>query len=303
MSRIGTSSGPFFVGYETETTENEGSETIQVWQGTEVEVRSKRNLLVAQGANKVRISAGPGGDWQVRASFPTDDSDPNDKPVDVMELDTNVMMSSVYQSPIFRKRFSDYSATTGGSFRAATVLGVIEDCARKYRAGMSGADLTYNATTYETAEEAIMAELNDRLARIVFITSNGTISTGSSLNPAELKAARQLFVNIAFRQVLSFVEYNQVFRRTVTAGTPLAVKANFEGAGKIWTTAEVVSWEKIPADGWFTLPADKQWHKDKPSVMKTYGQKTQLTYHYTEVVTASALLYEKYRDAVLIDLP
>jgi homospermidine synthase len=78
MSRLGTSTGPFFIGYELETTSSEGSETVEVWQGSQDECIAKKNLLVAQGAKRVKLSNGPGGDWQVRATWPSDPNDPND---------------------------------------------------------------------------------------------------------------------------------------------------------------------------------------------------------------------------------
>lgn len=293
MSRLGTTAGPFFVGTEVAETENGGSETVELWQGSETECRAKMRVLKALAATSIRLSAGPGGDWQVRATFPFGDEEA-EKPVDTMELDTNAVMRSVYQSPVFRSRFTDYDATTHHSTRAMYGLGIIRDCSQKYQRGLTAAELSYNGVGYSTAEEAILAE-------VIYRATHAAVSP--AYTDAEAEATIQLFYNVAFRQVTSFIEYQQVFRRTVTAGTPAAVKANFTGVGKIWTTAEVIAWEKIPADGWFTLPAGAQWHKDKPSVVKVYGQKTQLTYHYTEIKTASALLYEAYGTATLIDLP
>lgn len=299
-NRLATSTGPFFVGYEYDKTKDEGQETVQVWQGSETEVRSKANLLEAQGANRIRISAGPGGDWQVRASFPEDPDNLETDMVDTMELDTNAVMRSVYQSPVFRSHFTDYNSTTNHSTRANRALGIIKDCANKYTRGLTEQEINTAKSRYGftvtgvdvvDAETAIEAEMIYRLDR-----------TNPVLTNDEKLAAGYLFVNIAYRGVTSFIEYQQVFRRTVTAGTPLAVRANYEGAGKIWTTAEVKAWENIPNDGWFQLPDGVQWHKDKPSVLKAYGQKTQLTYHYTEIKTATAMLYQAYNAATLIDV-
>jgi hypothetical protein len=214
-----------------------------------------------------------------------------------LELETNVIMRSVYQSKLFRARFTDYSSTTGYSYRADYALAIIADCARKYTTG--AVTTSYGGTVYTTVELAIINELFARLSTARYSVGTGT-GTALAYTAAELKVCRQLFDNVAFRGVTSFIEYSHVFRRTVTAGDPSAVRANYEGAGKIWTTAEVNTWEQIPNDGWFALPVS-QWHKDKPSCTKAYGQKTQITYSYTEITTASALLYEAYASATMID--
>jgi len=295
-NRMGTSVGPFYVGTEIVTSDTEGAESVETYQGSETECRNFSYVLKSRGATKLQIRAGPEGDWQVIGSFPFDADGEQDPIVDTMELDTNAVMRSVYQSPIFRSKFSDYSSTTNHSYRADFALGVVRDCSNIYLRGLTTEEIDYAYDNYtatgHTAEDAIYAFAAYRLS---------VTTLGYALSAGEKTAALNLLKNVAFRGVTSFLEYQQVFRRTVTAGSPNAVRTNYIGAGQIWTTAEVNAWENIPNDGWFVLPTGMQWHKDKPSASKAYGQKTQLTYHYTEIRTASALLYAPYGSATLID--
>ena len=228
---------------------------------------------------------------QGQFQFPFNDGQPQGNYVDTMELETAAIMRPVYQSPVFRSRFGAGDGTT--STRADSCCHTVADLARKFQSGRpvrnSSGKYELDGTSYDTQIAAIIAEFDSRTAYITGLT--GT----------EKNYAWNLFYNVVARGVTSFLEYNSVFRRTITAGDPSAVVAVFTGAGKIWTTAEVVTFEAIPNDGWFILPT-AQWHKDTPRVLSVYGQKTQITYCYTEIKTASGLLYEAYGAATLIDL-
>jgi hypothetical protein len=97
------------------------------------------------------------------------------------------------------------------------------------------------------------------------------------------------------------LEYHTVYRRTLTAATPQQVRASYEGATMIWTTDEVQSFEGISPFDWFQLPSGSQWIKSPPFVTATARQKTQLVYTYTECKQATALLYDAFGSAVLLD--
>lgn len=293
MSEVRASAGPYFVNSEIEIDTVNGASTVETWEGTYAECNTKKTGLLAAGATKVRLSPKGDGAWQVRGTFPYDSSGSQTSTVDTLELEVNAVQRSAYQSPIYRSYFSDYSTVTRNSAKALSTLPIIADCARKYAAGLpareSNGTYIYGATAYNTRELAILAESAARFDLLSTLTTGEKVSATSFLN------------NVAFRGVTSFIEFNQVFRRTVTAGSPSAIQANQVGAGKIWTTAEVIAWEGIPANGWFTLPPDMQWFKDKPRVISAYNQKTQISYSYTEIVTASNMFYQAYGNAVLID--
>jgi len=292
--RVTTGVGPWLVSAETEIDLNGGYAYVEVWEGSDAECLAKQSVLIARGATKLKRSPKGDGAWQIRCSFPDDQTNPNKGYVDVMELEVNATMRSCYQSPIYRARFADFNSVTQFSSRANQTLPVVGDCARKYLSGLprqeSNGQYRYNGTDYATRELAVQAEVGARLNLI------------SGLVAGERNSAIALFENVAFRGVTSFIEYNHVFRRRVTAGSPRAITANQSGGGMIWTSAEVIAFEGLANNDWFYLPPDVQWHKDKPRVLAAYGQKTEISYTYTEIVTASALFYEAWGEAVLIDI-
>ena len=299
MSRIGTGSGPFLISTDLEYDKTRGWETIEVWEGSEAEIAAKQLAVVEIGATRALKMSNGDGNYRLRASYPYEDPDtPTETLVDTMELDTAAIARSVYQSPVFRSRFSDYANNV--SAKGDMSAFIVGDLVRKYQAGQpkqeTNGKYKYLTTEYDSRELAIHAEFKARMDTAGIATTSATY--GASSGDAGL--AWGLYVNIVSRGVTSFLEYNSVFRRTVTAATPSAVTANFEGSNKIWTTAEVISWESIPNDGWFVLPAGVQWHKDTPRVLSAFGQKTQLVYSYTQVRSATRLLYEAYNGATLI---
>src|ERR1051326_1460998 len=279
--RMTTGPGPFFVRSVLEFNKSTGWENVETWEGSENECRLKQAEMVSLGATRVKLSPKGDGNWSVERSFPLNKDKPQGNYVDTMELEVNAIFRSAYQSPVYRKKFSDVDPITGDSAKARSTLGPVGDCVRKYQSGLpkqeTNGKYKYLGVEYATREIAVNTELIARLDAI------------PGLSNAEKLYAGFLFEEIAYMGATSCIEYNQVFRRPAAAGSPLAVRSNQVGARKIWTSAEVIAWENIPSDGWFDLPPDVQWHKDKPRVVKAYGQKSQLVYSYTQVVTATAL--------------
>ncbi len=301
MPDLSTTPRAIFVRSTLEFTAREGWSNVELYEGTEDQCRSELSISLARGAHRTRLSPKGDGAWALEATFTFNAAAPNGEGnfVDTQELEVSAHLESWTRSWLYRARFSDYIASTRDSAHARDTIAVIGDCSRKYLAGQPApeADGLFRyppktGTVYPTREKTIEAELAARLS---------TAKLGYTLSDSEFLSAYQLFTNVAYRGVTGFLEYNQVFRRTVTAGSPQAIAANRVGAGMVWTTAELVAWEGIPNDGFFDLPPDSSWHKDKPRVLAAYGQKTQITYSYTEIVTASALFYQAYGSAALID--
>jgi hypothetical protein len=313
QTRLGTSNGPWLV---EETLENstQGSNSTQTWEGSAAECSAKRLALISAGATKLAYSSKGDGNYVLKAEWPVDINNAGSSSyVDTLELDTNLVQRSVYQSPIYRKKFSDYNSTTGYSRRANITIPIVKKAVQylqNLQPTIAKTDKTDNKQeisvrnpTYKvpnlagvmvdfpTAERAAEAYLYNRLQDAI---DYGDITVG------EANTATKLFYEVGYMDTTTFWEFGTVFRRTVTASVPSAVNANFAGVGMIWTSAEVSAFEGIGSGGWFTLPVGKQWIKDKPRVQKSYGQKTQLSYNYTEIVSASALLYEAYGTATLI---
>ena len=127
------------------------------------------------------------------------------------------------------------------------------------------------------------------------------VATAANAAGANVAKAQALFINIVGRGLAAALEYHTVYRRTLTAATPQQVTASYVGAGQIWTDAEVSSYEQISPTDWFQLPSPAQFLKSKPQVIATARQKTQVIYSYTEIKQATALLYDAYGSAVLLD--
>jgi hypothetical protein len=293
--RLTTGQGPWLASTEIETDKAaKGSNLVEVWEGSEAECRNYIYIVQGNGATVTKLSAKGDGNWSLRASYPYDKDGNNQGYVDTMELEVNVINQRWENSPIFRSKFSDYVAVTRSSARADACITIIRDIAQKYRSGLPtlvqvGSDMKakWMGTYYATKELALDAEWLYRIALVSGLTSGD-------------KAAAYKMLLLVIRGLSGFLEYSHVFRRRVTAGNSNSIRANTTGAGKIWTSAEVVSWEGIPQNGWFDLPVSVQWHKDKPRVTASYGSRTEISYSYTEVATASDLLYEAYGSAVLL---
>lgn len=292
MSRQGTSAGPFLNSSELEYDQSRGWERVEVWAGSETECRTKQTSVVNQGnATRVYLASKADGEWQLRIVYPYNES-ADETATYTFELDVATIARSVYQSPVLRSRFSDYVAATGLSTKADAACQIVGDLERKYKSGLPAIETDgkykYISTEYNTRELAILAEFDARM-------------TAAGIAGADKTLAQNLWHDVTSRGVTSFLEYNAVFRRTITAGSPLAVRASFAGANQIWTTDEVVNFEGIPNDGWFILP-QCQWHKDQPRVLAAFGRKTQLSYTYTQIRTASGLYYTAYGGATLINI-
>ena len=293
--RLTTGQGPWLASTEIETDKMaKGSNLVEVWEGSEAECRNYIYIVQGNGATVTKLSAKGDGNWSLRASYPYDKDGNNQGYVDTMELEVNVINQRWENSPIFRSKFSDYVAVTRSSARADACITIIRDIAQKYRSGLPtlvqvGSDMKakWMGTYYATKELALDAEWLYRIALVSGLTSGD-------------KSAAYKMLLLVIRGLSGFLEYSHVFRRRVTAGNSNSIRANTTGAGKIWTSAEVVSWEGIPQNGWFDLPVSVQWHKDKPRVTSSYGSRTEISYSYTEVATASDLLYEAYGSAVLL---
>jgi hypothetical protein len=316
MTLLSTGAGPFLNSESIEDTKNQGSEAVQVWEGTAAQIAAKRLELIAAGATQIKYESKGDGNYSLRASWPynTVSGGSENSYVDTLELETNIVQKSIYQSPVFRSYFSDFDSSTNystkGNYacvavqRAHQILNSIHPTVSrtsdkvtaqppKFDLYLYGGSSTPTLTQFTSAEAAAEAYLRD----IIGLAAH-------SFSSLEIDATVKLFYEAAYMGVMSYVEFSTVFRRTVTAGNPAAIQANYAGSGMIWTSAEVSMFEGVPTSGgWFTLPSGKQWFKDKPRVLKAYGQKTQISYTYTEISTASALLYQAYGTAILFHTP
>ncbi len=279
-NRIGqaTAIGGYLERVEIETDERNGSQTTYHYRGSQIECAAIALNMRALGA--VRIYRAPTGDgeWTVRASFPWNQEDGGptiDPPTDIMELDVGVAQTPWQQNKPLRNQYAALGLNEVGiNYQFA----IITDVSNRYLRGEISADDDNNKTKEEVAEDEITARCG-----------------------AAASLSLKVFRMVAYRETTSFIEYTTSFRRSITADSPLQVKASFVGVGKIYTTAEVESAEGIPSDGWFVLPPGMLWHKSQPTVKSVAGHKTEIAYSYTGMATATGLLYEAYSAATLLD--
>lgn len=281
MDRIATAGSVMTAIRETDNTRT-GKATLATFQGSEFEMIAKRAELIALGASDVQVESVGNGWYQCHAGFGGGfDGSATDFPEapSIHELQVSVLQTSVWRSQIVKK------------YLTSRQIGIIRRIVSDYQAGLypvSGSS--------DTAEVSAESDLQTKIA--------ATGSWASGRNETKAKAdALSLFKAVAYDGQEDFIEYLNVYRRTLNAATPDQVRATYDGAGKIWTTAEVQTWEGIDPTGFFQLDAGKQWLKARPEIVSTFGQKTQVVYSYTECQVASGMTYEAYGTATLIYAP
>lgn len=286
MDRLGQASS-VLVSLRATDNVRTGKQSIAEFEGSLADMVSKRTEMIAYGAADVQVHSVGNGYYRCIANFGGGfDGSVTDFPdaPSIHELEVSQLQTSIYRSLILKTLLTPR--------QIAIVQRIIKD----YQAGQ------YAPTDEDdplTAE--FYAELAVRNTIAKDILANGT-QTGRNAAQAKEDAVH-LFDLVALEGQEDFIEYSNVYRRTLTAATPDQVRASFEGVGKIWKTNEVRDWEGIDATGFFKLDDDAQWLKARPQVTTTFGQKTQVFYTYTECFKASGLTYEKYKDAVLLYPP
>lgn len=256
-------------GPEVEWDNKNGWRSTWHYEGTADEVAAQRIIEISSGATMVRQGPSGNGLYELHASYPTDETgDPlTDEPQDIHELEVQVEQIPVWNSETLRAQFS------GTQDEIDAAIGMTQAYWNKFQSG---------GITDENGDP----DITEALSKLLF-----NVAT----NPA---ACGKLFRLVA-RGTDSAIEYNTVYRRTLTAADPAQVTASIEGVRKIWTTAEVENWEGTPAAPWFGLEPGMQWLKAPPTVQAVSGQRTQIQYYYTQFKQASAMLYTAYGSAVL----
>jgi hypothetical protein len=251
-----------------------GFETTVQWVGTYLECYNKRLQLRASGYYS-HIGFGPVGDgkYKVVGTSPYDEFGLTPGPVpSINELEVEVAQIDL-----------QFSQKLNSLLTTKTIGGVILIC-DDFKTGKY-ADYDSDGHMTDSGWAAAITAVD------ACATANGDSNS----------TAEKLFTNVCGRGLQSALEYHTVYRRTLTAATPQQVRASYVGAGQIWTTGEVQDFEGISPFDWFQLPANQQFLKTPPSVTGTARQKTQLTYSYTQCKQATALLYDAYGAAVLLD--
>lgn len=275
---IRTTTGVVLQRQETSEDTRTGQTTTEVWLGTQAECRAFRNFCRNRGATSTTLVTVPAGDRnEVHVTWPWGeqgfDAVPNPS---IHELEIEVLQPSAYNSPVLRNQMPDKA------------IGIVATIVSEFEAGQ-----------YQTSPDPTSAALADVVKQL----------TAAGLSAYNMKG-KALFNTVALRKTDSFVDYHYVYRRTITTNDPRTLRLSFTGAKKIWLTNEIVAFENIDysklnfvlptTDYSFGLPF--QWLKSPPHNVAVANQKTQIVYTYTQCLMASALLYEKYAGAQLLDV-
>lgn len=268
MDRVGITQGPFRRGPEVSENSRTGAESRWHWTGSYSECIAQRNFMRVQGIySNINFRELGDGDYEVSAEWPYDEFGftPGTVP-GVQELEVETAVVDLRQSPKLQSLMSD-----------GDIAQIIRIC-EEFKSGAASVG-TVDALTFNA---------NFTKSQGLANTVNGTYGS-------------KLFNAYVCRGTESCYEYRNVLRLTLTAATNTQAQASFVGVGQIWTTAEILAVEYISPAVFFTLPAGN-WLKNPPHVQATHAQKTTLTYSYSAIKTASALLYDAYGSAVLVDL-
>lgn len=256
-----------------------GGSTDFIAKGSLSDLQSFRALVKSRGANPTRLEPDEGGQWILSYTFPYETEDESgqggivyDQPVDQHDLDVAMETVPAFNSPVLY-------ALLGAS--ASKIVAATQLTVKKYHNGefKPGA----STTSLDVAEDWITAEVD-------------------KIDNTKTATALKLLRAVAGRGVESVIQFNTVYRRTITAAVYWQVQAAYTGNGKIWTDTEVTNFEGTPTNEWFGLEANTQWLKTPPNVSAVWGGKTQITYSYIGFKQASRLFYEAYGSATLLDV-
>lgn len=278
--------GVTFVHVSTEENPRTGTQTTYIYEGLYYPIKAQQNACRAFGAFMMALTRIEGGiRFRLSVTYPFDERGGEPQPLlGVYEMDVEMSQPSVFANPVLRGTFYDWqTGTTVSALLPDNYIALVARVCSNFEAG------EYSMTTTTLGTPTTDGGWGKAIA---------DIKKGIT-DPYYQARAIQLFATVCAFKTDTYIEYYTVFKRTLTAALPGQVKASFEGAGMIWTTAEVDIWEDIPSTGFFQLDASMQWLKTRPNVVAGAGQKTQVSYSYTEFKQGNGLLYLPWGSAQL----
>lgn len=283
--RISTKPGIIAKSDENENTPTGNRSTI-TWVGSYADCLSQRSIDQHNGASYTKLTNNNDGTYQLLSTWNYDlngtqgGGGPVDLPVNIHDLEITMETVSAYNSPKLYASLLTAFAGTDSSVKAALAKVQLAEIMFKNPTDNGNNAGNTMATAQETAEAAIAT----------LFPSN---STAQALMIS-------LFRNVALMGQQTVVQFNNVYRRSITAATPVQVRASRTGEGKIWTSDEIVKFENLPQFWWFGLPTGLQWLKVPANVNLIAGGKTRIDYYYMGHQQASGLHYDAYDSATLL---
>ena len=285
MDRVGTSaSRPILIKLRQSDNTRTGAQCMGEFEGSQAECQAQKAFMIAQGASDTRLEDTGNGYWRIEANFPFGfNGQTTDFPAvpSIHEMEVNTLQTSIYRSLTVR------------SLLTPSQIGIVQRYVTDYQSGL------WQPNDTQTAKQRVEADLKAKIAQdgAVHGFASGRTSTKAQAD------ATSLFDLVAFEGQEDFIEYTNIYRRTLTAADPQQVIATFTGVGQIWTTPEVQTFEGLNPGGFFLLDPTSQWLKSRPQIIAIAGQKTQIVYSYTECHKASGMTYTAYKSATLLYPP
>lgn len=253
-----------------DTNSTSGNASSRVYSGSKASMLAQRSVELAFGASSTRLESEGDGNYKLTASYTFDIASGSnaEAPVDLHELDNSMSQVDVWTNPKLR----------------ATFLSVF--------GSHSAANSALDFVSHLVAENA--GKSDSQAAAEAKISAKFAAGSGRDLI---LNAYR----GVSGHQFKNSIEFNSVYRRRITAASFNQIQAAFTGAGKMWTTAEIIAFENVPSAWWFRLPSDYIWLKAMPIVASVAGQKTEIVYSYTQFFTAWGMIHTAHGSATLLN--
>lgn len=283
MDEIRSAPAPFESGPVVEEQLSGGATASYSWTGTRDEMVIKRAQVRASRPSTIRLEPDTAGHWRLTATFAGgafgDGEGGNiEIPVNSHELEVSMEQASIYNSPVLFENMISGSTED----RANKILGATQRIAAKYNAG-----------GFEPATGSAHTSLTNAAAALAVEVLK--------IEPLKVSLAQRLLIAVCGRGMDSFLQFNTVYRRSITAASWFQVRAAYIGVGEIWTGAEVEAFEGIPTGEWFGLDPWSQYLKTPPNVGAAAGGRTTISYSYIGSKRASSLVYRAFGGAVLLD--
>jgi hypothetical protein len=220
-------------------------------------MKVERMIALAGGASHIELESMADGNYQFTASYPWDvvNGSNSEAPINSHELDESKEQVPWFQSDVvFAKLASAFGSYTGAIGAKSFLIRTVD---------------WYNTqSTPEMTHASMEAGIN------------------ATYTGGQLALMLNLFRGVAYHKETTCDQTIVDYKRRITAANFNQIQASFVGAGQIWTTAEVISFEQTPAEWWFQLPSSLLWFKSNPRVLTVAGQKTELIFSYKSCVTA-----------------
>ena len=214
-----------------------GDGTTRIYTGSRANMAAQRMVEAAFGASLLRLEPTGDGNYQLTAGYTWDTSKGGNAqaPINSHELENSMNQVDVFCNDNFRETFLTVFGSQAGALVAMNWLQQL---------------ITWGEQ--QSGKDSPPSTISDAINTSVNASAYSTEQKALVLNACR---------GILFHQVKNSIQFDSIYRRRITAASYNQVQAGFTGAGKIWTTAEILAFENVPSSWWFQLPPTYLWLK------------------------------------------